>query len=199
VQVLNGNHELMNAAGDFRYVTPGGFADFDDAPGVDPKRRPQLRALPAAQRARADAFFPRGAYAKKLAKNPVVLIVGDTVYAHGGVLPKWAPQLDKLNQGVAAWLSGAATEAGAWAQQDSPVWARDYADEAVESDCASLEESLRALGVKRMVVGHTVQRTITSACEERIWRIDVGMSKHYATGRIEVLELAGARVSPLRK
>ena len=34
VQVI-GNHESMNVAGDLRYVTPGGLADFEDAPGVD--------------------------------------------------------------------------------------------------------------------------------------------------------------------
>jgi hypothetical protein len=31
VHVLNGNHELMNAYRDYRYVTPGGYADFEDA------------------------------------------------------------------------------------------------------------------------------------------------------------------------
>ena len=56
-------------------------------------------------------------------------------------------------------------------------------------DCAAVTEALAGLGVQRMVVGHTVQgQGITSACGEALWRIDVGLSRHYG-GPIEVLEL----------
>jgi len=40
-----------------------------------------------------------------------------------------------------------------------------------------------------MVVAHTVQEHgITSACDGKLWRIDVGLAKLYG-GPIEVLEL----------
>ncbi len=40
-----------------------------------------------------------------------------------------------------------------------------------------------------MVVGHTVPpHGITSACDDKLWRIDVGLGKEYG-GPIEVLEL----------
>jgi hypothetical protein len=52
---------------------------------------------------------------------------------------------------------------------------------------------------KRMVVGHTVQRGgITSACDDRVWRIDVGLSRFYG-GDTEVLEITGDTVKKLRK
>jgi hypothetical protein len=47
-----------------------------------------------------------------------------------------------------------------------------------------------------MVVAHTVQEHgITSACDDKLWRIDVGLAKLYG-GPIEVLELdaSGAHV-----
>jgi hypothetical protein len=48
-----------------------------------------------------------------------------------------------------------------------------------------------------MVVGHTVQEPhISSACGGRVWRIDVGMSRHYG-GAPSVLEVVGDRVRAL--
>jgi uncharacterized protein (DUF1786 family) len=67
------------------------------------------------------------------------------------------------------------------------VWTRALG--AANVDCAVVTDALAKLGVQRMVVGHTVQdHGITSACGDAVWRIDVGMSKHYG-GPIEVLEL----------
>ncbi len=51
---------------------------------------------------------------------------------------------------------------------DSPIWSRHYSDEPGNSDCALLDEALDALGATRMVVGHTVQDAIVSACDERV-------------------------------
>jgi hypothetical protein len=49
-----------------------------------------------------------------------------------------------------------------------------------------------------MVVGHTVQRGgVSSACDERVFRIDVGIAAYYGS-RIEVLELRGGAARVLR-
>ncbi|HZO14486.1 MAG TPA: metallophosphoesterase, partial [Polyangiaceae bacterium] len=86
VVLLNGNHELMNVAGDFRYVTPGGFLDFTDVPDLA-LGDPLLADIPDAQRARAAAFRPGGIYARKLADHPIAVVIGETAFAHGGILP----------------------------------------------------------------------------------------------------------------
>lgn len=51
-----------------------------------------------------------------------------------------------------------------------------------------LDESLRILGAKRMIVAHTVLDSISSYCNGRVWAIDVGMSRYYG-GNVEVLEI----------
>ena len=68
-----------------------------------------------------------------------------------------------------------------------------------EADCASAKATLTELGLARMVVGHTPQEHgINSACDGAVWRIDVGLAKHYM-GPIEVLELIpGAEPRVLR-
>ncbi|WP_428266576.1 metallophosphoesterase [Haliangium sp.] len=187
VHLLLGNHETINARGDFRYVTPGGFADFTDVPDLD-LDAPGLAPLPAAARARAAALSPGGVYARRLAHSNAVIVVGDTVFAHGGVLPAWAAYgIDRFNAELRCWLAGATAIPASLAAPDNPLWSRDYAGP--EVDCRQLERALDALGAKRMVVGHTIQPDgITQACNGRVVRIDTGMARHYG-GPTEVLEL----------
>jgi Calcineurin-like phosphoesterase len=174
VIALLGNHELMNAVHDFRYVTPGGARDFDGE--------------------RAQALSPGGAWARRLARHDVVTIVGDTVFSHAGVNLRWAKHLDDLNLHTRCWLAG--QEGGVdhppavLTSEDSPVWTRQWGGDPV--DCTELAAVLKQLGVARMVVAHTVQAAgITSACNGALWRIDVGLSRFYG-GPIEVLELSAS-------
>ena len=48
-----------------------------------------------------------GRMARELSKNPTVLIVNDSVFAHGGLLPGHVKYgLARLNAEVAAWMRG---------------------------------------------------------------------------------------------
>ena len=197
VHVLNGNHEYMNAAGDFRYVTPGGMSDFADAEGVDVTAA-AVQDVPEPLRARAAAFLPGGPYAKMLATRNTAVIVGDTVFVHGGVLPKYAPKVESLNQAGRRWLTEGGPPPADLLAPDGLVWARDYSvPEPSAQACAALDEALATLEAKRMVVGHTVQaRGVTSACDGKVWRIDVGMAKHYG-GKPAALEIRGDQLKVL--
>jgi hypothetical protein len=204
VHALNGNHELMNVVGDLRYVTPAGMTDFADVPGLRTED-PALAEVPATMRSRVAAFRPGAPYARVLAERNVVVIVGDTVFVHGGVLPQHVPDgvrsLQRINTDTRAWLldgeSGKDTVAQQVMAPDGVVWTRAYSDDADAEACAALDATLRAVGARRMVVGHTVQAGgITSACDEKVWRIDVGMAAHYG-GRVAVLAIEGDAVRAL--
>jgi hypothetical protein len=189
LHVLNGNHESMNVLGDFRYVTPRGFRTFDD---VTPKS-PLADRYPSEWQARAGAFLPRGRYANFLAERDVIIVVGDTVFVHGGVRP---PHVDhgvgRLNAESRAFMRGELSQPPRLVvDPEGPLWTRVYGEGPLDpTACAVLARALEKLQVKRMVVGHTVQKEgASSACDERVWRIDVGLSRYYGDGPIQVLEI----------
>ena len=185
VIVLNGNHELMNAAGDFRYVTSDGMSDFGGSEG---RRR---------------AFAPGSPTARKLATHSLFAIVGDTVFVHGGVLPAHVrgglPTLESLDTEARAWLRGDTTQLPhALVDDDSPLWTRRYGMNESPAACAAATAALTRLGLSHMVVGHTVQpQGINSICQGRVWRIDVGLSKVYG-GPTEVLAIESGKLNVLR-
>ena len=198
VHVLNGNHELMQAYHDFRYVTEGGWADYQDVP-VPEVLDSLLDSLKVHQRARATAFRPGGPSARLLAEQKTALIIGSSLFTHGVILPFHVDLgLDDMNRAIRAWLLDE-IEQPEWIRGDhSPVWGRLYSNEPNLAACDTLSMVLDRLGMERMVVGHTVQSTgITAFCGGRVWCIDVGMAAHYG-GRTEVLEIRGDVVKSLR-
>jgi calcineurin-like phosphoesterase family protein len=196
---LLGNHEVMNASLDFRYVTAGSFATFSPFEAADASA--SRAGVGPEARGRAAAFAPGGSYASIEASRPFVVKVGDTVFVHGGILPKHvAYGLDRMNDELDGWLAGRRRDVPAvLVAEDGPVWTRAYSSEDAPPDCTDLTTALAELGAKRMVVGHTVQHHgANSACEGQVWRIDVGMSRYFG-GPIEVLEIRGNDVAVLRE
>lgn len=195
VVALNGNHETMNVAGDFRYVTPLGLEAFDGS--LPPS--PYAARAPARFRSRAAALLPGGPYARRLARRAIVAQVGGNVFVHGGVLPEHLDYgLDRINREARAWMLGKTPPPQALLSERAPVWARTYSADPVDArECELLGQVLRRMGAVRMVVGHTTQKQgISSACGERVFRIDVGLSDYYGSGPIQVLELTpqGVRI-----
>jgi hypothetical protein len=105
----------------------------------------------------------------------VIAIVGDTVFVHGGVLPRVVDYgVERLNQESRDWIRKEITcPPEVLLATDGPVWSRHYSDRPDETDCRLLEETLERMGARRMVVGHTIQKeAISPACGERVWRIE---------------------------
>lgn len=199
IHLLNGNHEFMNAYQDFRYVTEGGFADFSTTP-LPSSPDSAFLTLPQDERGRAAAFLPGGPAALRMARQNVAQVVGNTIFVHGGILPlNVATSLDSLNVQARDWLQGKRPEPEWVRRDDSPVWARIYSRDPDPAACDTLAQVLEALGLERMVVGHTVQEGgITGYCAGRVWAIDVGMARAYE-GRPEVLEIIGNSVRSIRE
>jgi hypothetical protein len=215
---LLGNHELLNARVDLRYVTDGGYADFIDAAEYDPGDSLQvwdrasgtfgsatLADFEPHQRARIAALMPGGPYAELLAQQQVILQIGDTVFVHGGVLPEHvAYGVEEINSAAQAWLRGEADLPPVLSGSESPQWTRLYSDDPDSLACEVLEEVLTALEAKRIVMGHSIQDSgIASACDAQAWRIDIAMAEYYASrrdngGSIEVLEIVGDSVRVLK-
>lgn len=194
--VLNGNHETMNVLGDFRYVASAAMHSFDS---YEPAA-PLSIQVEGAAKARAAAFLPGGGAALVLARRPIVVVLGDTVFVHGGATPDHLDYgLDKLNRESSEWMRGKTTlPPRLIVDENGPLWTRIYGEPVVsEGACRLLEQTLRRLGARRMVVGHTVQRGgISSACDGQVFRIDVGLSAAYGQNPVQVLEITkdGAKV-----
>jgi hypothetical protein len=193
VIALVGNHEVLNAAGDFDDTTAGGFAAFADLADTS------LTTLPPERRGRAAALRPGGPYARQLAGRDIVAIVGRNVFVHGGVRPEHLELgLEQINAQTQAWLRGDAPQPPWLNTKDSPTWVRDYSDAPDSTDCARLAAVLAALDCDRMFMGHTVQAGgVTSYCAGQAWCLDTGASAHYGGPR-EVVEICGDRVRVLR-
>jgi hypothetical protein len=197
VHVLNGNHEILNATLDLRYVTPEGLMDFQDAVAVGEPDSLLLR-FDETQRARVAAFRPGGTYARVLAQRNTIVIIGPNVFVHGGVrLEHIDYGIEKLNAEIRAWLAGDAPPPDGIGAKNSPIWTRLYSSDISDAACDTLAQVLDRLSATRMIVGHTVQENgISSFCGGKVWCVDVGMSAAYG-GTPQVLEIVGDTVRVL--
>ena len=59
----------------------------------------QLERIECQKQARRQLYQPGGMIAQQLALNPTVLVVNDTAFAHGGILP---------THGRSSWIMAAA-------------------------------------------------------------------------------------------
>ncbi len=148
VHVVMGNHELMMLIADLRYVSDEEYAEFagDEekternaayerylANNQDGEQSPAeiekafKEAYPPGYFAQRAAFAVDGRYGRWLLKRPVLLVVNDTVFVHGG-LPTLVTELGgeeinrrlnaELRQFLAAWHKLVA--AGILAPEDIP-------------------------------------------------------------------------------
>lgn len=130
VHLLLGNHEVMNLTGDLRYVAAAEYeafagdenpADRERAfeifraaraaePDVEVLRREFEQRAPPGYFGHRKAFASDGQYGKWLLEKPLVVVINDTAFVHGGLSPMVAELgLDGLNRQLKSEVSQYAT------------------------------------------------------------------------------------------
>jgi Calcineurin-like phosphoesterase len=168
---LLGNHEVMNVAGDWRYVTPEDVAHFG---GVE---------------ARKAAFATSGDLGGFLAGLHTVVLVDGALFCHGGVSARFAQAgpaalSDAVRRGLLNPPGG--PELG----DEGPLWYRGLMLAEEPQACQEAALVLAATGAQRLVMGHTTQKDgrIRSRCGGAVLGIDTGIARHYG-GNLAALEI----------
>jgi hypothetical protein len=175
VHPLIGNHEAMNVLGDLRYVTTAEFAEFAPAGAAGDAAHPPGWAE------HRRAWAPRGTYGGWVARQNAVIRIGDTLFLHGGLAPRYADfSLRDLNQRIRRELEEAdPLTALVSSDPEGPLWFRGLAEEP-ERLSAHVDAVLKRHGVRRMVIGHTVTGgVVLPRYGGRVVMIDVGLAGVY--------------------
>jgi hypothetical protein len=122
VRISLGNHEFMNLVGDLQDVVPADYAAFADTRS-EQRRKTAFQNFSEQQKERQrsvdesewmeshppgfiehrEAFGPEGRYGRWLRSLPVVNVVGDSIFLHGGIHPELANlTADGINSSVSA-------------------------------------------------------------------------------------------------
>lgn len=194
---LLGNHELMNAQGDFTYVSAKSLAGSGQEAG------------------RLQKFRPGGTVARQLAHRPVVLKIGGMLFCHAGLLPQHlaiatagstAPAKERAYQAVSVindWSRRYLTREPFHPDEvermkqvlidpEGILWNRHYADASPQNERereASLSQVLSLLDARAMFVGHTTVPHIIALYDRRLWFVDNGLSRAFQSGPIQLLEI----------
>lgn len=150
VHVLLGNHEIMNMTGDLRYVSAEEYAAFakDDI---------QLMAgFPTGFLAHRVAFSLYGHYGSWLATKPLMIVINDAAFVHGGLSEELARlKLEQINEQAGQDL------------RDFMVAQRDLFDAGVftyEDDFRGMQEKALALvSADKEEPGETIPEEVSEA------------------------------------
>ena len=234
VIALVGNHEAMVMTGDYRYLHPGEIAAFADensgaardtvweqykdniisdfrAENSDLTEAEIKTAweerLPLGLAELRDAWAPDGEIGSWVKDNPVIVVLEDSLFVHGGLSAKYAGlSVEALNVMAATALESQTRDRDAIIHDSyGPAWYRgllrgpgETMDSRADGGSLTIEEELdivlNAFDVERIIVGHTPSVDgIKCNHDCRVIQIDTGMSAHYG-GVISFIEFVDGDV-----
>lgn len=178
---LIGNHEFMNILGDFSYASP---MDIRKMGGIKERRK---------------YFKIDGKFIKSYASKAYISVkIGDWIFCHGGINQKVSSiyDIEKLNKIYKKFINNNYNEnqkikiINLFLGNNGILTYRGFGNS--KPNCNNLYTTLGNLNGYHMVIGHTIQDKINSKCNNRLWRIDTGMSRVFGlknTKRIHCLEI----------
>ena len=221
VVALIGNHEGMVMTGDVRYVHPGEYAAFvtsnseveqeaffeemkddvavrvrqENADASDEEIEEWFFSefAPLGRAEHRMAWRPTGEIGSWVLRNQSVVIVGNTLFVHGGLSAKYtAYSVEEINKTTTEALNRQTRNREASIHDPlGPQWYRGLLREpcatmesGVDGASLTVEEELDIVlghfGVERIVIGHTPSiEGIKANHNGRVIQIDTGMSAHY--------------------
>jgi hypothetical protein len=127
--------------------------------------------------------------------NPVAVIVGDSLFVHGGISTKYeTDSLAQLTDLVHSELSTATTDDDTTVEDEvGPLWYRGFAEEN-DTTAKDIAEVLKAYSVKRMVIAHTPSLSGIKVLDQgRVIDIDTGITASYG-GTHSYLSIEGSSI-----
>jgi len=223
VHLLIGNHEAMNVYGDLRYVIPEEFAAFSSRDAeyraaaweqhenmVKQKTpdvlTPDYKAKWNAERPigffeHRVAFGPGGKFYKWIIGHNAVLKVGDSLFLHAGISPKYAAhERSAMNKQIQEELEDfSKLEGGMAMDSEGPLWYRGLAQDEESTLAAHVDAVLAKHGVSRIVIGHTpTAGAVLPRFGGKVIMADVGLSKAYGA-RMACVVIENGNVSAMHR
>jgi len=169
--LLMGNHEAMNIQGDWRYVSPQDVHSFGSL------------------EERKKVFMKGGEWHEWIMQRDAIALVDGNLFLHGGLSEEYSDlSIDDINNRVHYALKNNPTDP--ILSENGPLWYRGYLQKEEGAACGELDRVLKKYDAKRMIIGHTTQRSgeIAVRCGGKLIGIDTGISKHYGSSK-SILEI----------
>ena len=241
VIAMVGNHEAMNLTGDLRYVSAADYAGYADGESAqrredvytsnktaietayrqtdsqmsgDAIKKAWFETYPLGRIEHQIAWSDHGKIGQWVVKNPVVVMLDGTVFAHGGISPAYVDlTLTEINARAASALQARNTDPAAIINDDKgPLWYRGLAQPLTshngETQTAAtpaqiqpagedqLDALLAAYGARRIVVAHTpILSGIAFFYVAKLICIDTGISAAYG-GTVSYLDIVDGTPVP---